>query len=484
MRRDIYNALIADPTRIVIIGDEASVTAGDMLRTAEWLREFAIARTLPKDHVYVISCKSRRDAIVFKTACYLNDFSFAALDDGGPPPSKIESACQIVGTDFLISDIPDDPDIPSGLVKIFPTGSEIIDTDFFALPHKTHNPNSKYVVFTSGTTGVPKAIPIEFSKLEQLITVFLDDYKLVPTDRWAQFSSSGFDLSLLDLFAPLAAGAQLVTLDGWLDRLHPYDAIQRHGVTIWHSTPTALRKAPRKSSYKAPDLRLLIFCGEPLAQRNINIAAKHFPNARVFNHYGPAETTIYCARVEVTGWQQNDGPIPIGHAIPGWHVHVESTTHAAPSEIVIESTYISEGYLNADNQVFSITDTGPPKTIRYETGDVGYRSNTLLYFSSRKDDQIKIDGHRIELSEIDAVFSELTGMPCKSVFSNKGLHLFVEGPEGDKIALRQSARNWLVNAKLPEIHFIKELPRNANQKVDQRKLRRLVKDQEAHRESA
>ncbi len=479
MREAIYNALSADPERIVIVGDEATVTAKNMLKTAEWLRCFAVTENLPKDHVYVISCKSRRDAIVFKTACYLNDFSFAALDDGGAPPNKIKSACQIVEAGFLISDIPDDPDFPNRIVKIYPTANDVLDAGIFELPKVDPNPRSKYVVFTSGTTGEPKAIPIEFNKLEQLIRVFLADYAVMPDDKWAQFSSSGFDLSLLDLFAPLAAGAQLVTLDGWLDRLHPYNAIARHGVTIWHSTPTALRKAPRESTFKAPDLRLLIFCGEPLGQRNINIATEHFPNARVFNHYGPAETTIYCARFDVTDWCQKDGPIPIGHAIPGWQIHLASPSRKTPSEIVIESKFISEGYLNADNEAFSITDNVPAKTMQFKTGDVGYHEHGLLFFSSRKDDQIKIDGHRIELSEIDAVFSELTSTPCKSVFINNGLHLFVEAYEGDEIALRQSARAWLANAKLPEIHFIPEFPRNANHKVDQRKLRNLVTNQQA-----
>ncbi|WP_323840237.1 non-ribosomal peptide synthetase [Photorhabdus africana] len=284
------------------------------------------------------------------------------------------------------------------------------------IPSRASPDGIAYLLFTSGTTGKPKGIPILHSSLINLIASTQDRYRLEETDRMLFWTASSFDASLLDLCWPLACGAQIV--------LWPYpeaklpttaiEVIDRHYVTVFQTVPLMLDGlSEARLRRPAIDSRLrLIICGAAALNRSVCDRAISSFGCRLVNHYGPTEVTIDALCFDCSE-PVHGNMVPIGHPLPNVQVFVldwydQPLPIGVTGQICIASPRLSPGYWQAPHLTeaafFEKTFFPGGKSLRlYRTGDLGKFDKTgVLHYIGRKDNQVKVRGNRVELGDIES----------------------------------------------------------------------------------
>ncbi len=336
-----------------------------------------------------------------------------------------------------------------------------------------------YILFTSGTTGKPKGVPISFKNLEAFFDGFFHlGYSLDSNDRFLNMFELTFDLSVMSFGIPTLLGASFyVPSENLIKPLALYDVLERHQITFALMVPSAVDLlAPYVEEMELPQLRITQFCGEALKLDHIKLWKIACPSTQIDNVYGPTEATIYCSRYtvpdEINECKHHHGTVCIGNAM----LHSELRI-LEDGEIALGGQQITEGYLHA-------TDTLKSKFLEisskryYKSGDLGSTDEGLFFCHGRSDDQIKIQGYRVELAEIEYVGSQvIPGISnrCIAAFNNTGweLHL-VYDTHSVPISLGE------INERLPEymhirgIHFVHPFPLNANGKIDKNALATLL----------
>lgn len=270
-----------------------------------------------------------------------------------------------------------------------------------------------YILFSSGTTGQPKGIGVSYANVADFTDWLRRDF---PLDG----AVSGnirycFDVSLYELWLSWLFLKPMVVLDQpnfFNTRL----TIQRHaaaGTTCWVSTPSLTRCYLNDRQFNAealPALRQFIFCGEVLTKTLVNALWQRFPDARITNTYGPTECTVAVTAVDIHPHHVGDeGPLPLGVARPGTRISL-SPSEDAVGELIISGNAVGSGYLNASPEQqarFFINDRGEKA---YRTGDRGVIRDGLVYFLGRDDREIKLQGYRIDLNEIEQVLLSQPGV--------------------------------------------------------------------------
>jgi len=359
-------------------------------------------------------------------------------------------------------------------------GAVLVDVagcDASPLPAPREPAEAAYVMFTSGSTGIPKGVVVPSAGLAHYCD-WAAAFEAGPGDRWSQHPNIAFDLSVLDIYGALTRGASLHPPAGPADRLMPGALARRERLTIWNSVPTAIDlvvEARQATAETFASVRMASFCGEPLRGRHLRALFEARPDMRVQNTYGPTEATVSCTEValDAADFEALCRPVAsLGAAIPGMELHLIDGPDADHGEIAIAGPQVALGYLGDPARTarsFPVVDLPDGRRLRvYRTGDLARREEGLLYFEGRADRQVKITGHRIELGEIDAAVERLSGAPAASVVVNDRIVTFLATAEGaDSAALRARLRDALPAYAVPtSIVPLAEFPRTPNDKVD------------------
>lgn len=350
---------------------------------------------------------------------------------------------------------------------------------------KTYNENDIiYVIYTSGSTGISKGVKICRKALNKFLEWSIPTYKATENDLWGQFSNLSFDLSVVDIFTCLCSGATLYSMNNIsAKKYRPSKEIETAKITIWHSIPSVVEfmiKNEDGKKYDFSSLRLLSFCGEPLKKHQVEFLFKKKKDLIIFNTYGPTEGTLFCTWQELNKKNYQEyflHSMSIGQAIPGWNLKLNTIKGIEEKEIIIYGKYIGKGYLrNPTDSKFKLIEVDGKQVESFETGDLVIEHKGNLYFSCRKDRQVKIKGYRIELDEIDFRITEFLNKTSITVVKNETLYSFIETEEKvNKQELREFLKVKLESFKIPnEFYTIDEIPRNQNQKVDNNKLIQLI----------
>jgi len=341
-----------------------------------------------------------------------------------------------------------------------------------------------YVIFTSGSTGSPKGVMVTRHGLENYLAWIREDMAVTPNDRWSQHPNIGFDLSVLDIFGALANGASLHPIGTNEGRLMAASAIKRRGLTIWNSVPSVVDlmiQSGQLTSDNLASLRLMTFCGEPLLEEHLAAIFRARPDLVVHNTYGPTEATVSCTLVKLNAdnyRQHCDTSAALGNAIRGMRLDLVNGPNDDEGEIRITGPQVAGGYWNDDDATAKAFSAAVSEEKSFLTGDWARRTGGNLYFRSRIDTQIKIMGHRLELSEIDAAIRK-SGIPAVAcTFVDGKIHGFLQlkSTDIDLADLRQFLLAHLEPYAIPfNFHFVDELPRNTNDKIDQKALEKLVR---------
>jgi D-alanine--poly(phosphoribitol) ligase subunit 1 len=339
-----------------------------------------------------------------------------------------------------------------------------------------------YVIYTSGSTGRPKGVLVSRRSMNKFLEWSWAFYDVRPRERWAQFSSLGFDLSLVDLLTCVPSGGTLAPVLGSLDRMLPARFVERVGISVWHSVPSViplLLKDSHRAGKELRTLRVASFCGEPLYPQQAASILTRVPSVTVLNTYGPTEGTFFCSAQVIDPTliaTTVGGSLPIGDPIPGWHFQYETRPDSSLEELVIASDYLSEGYISAtpDATRFGVDSSG---VRTYRTGDLVRRDGSQTFFVQRADTQVKIRGNRLDLTEVEFHALQAGVIEAKAFLHEAAIFLAVNPGDVSRRDLTSVlTRNLPAYAVPSDILELAPLPRNANAKVDTAALRRAVTD--------
>lgn len=343
-----------------------------------------------------------------------------------------------------------------------------------------------YILFTSGTTGQPKGVPVTNSNVHHLLDFYLTKggYGFSPQDRFLQVYALTFDVSVFSFFLPLYLGACCYVLPQKGVRfLQIIKMLQQHAITVVSMVPTTLYFMHRYfSEMQFPDLRYSFFSGDALTQDLAMGWKSTMPNGVIHNFYGPTETTIVCTRYiwrgDAAAKEAVNGIVPLGKPFPKMN-YLMIDAEGVPvevgekGELCFTGAQVVPKYLNGRRATAFFQYQG---NRYYKTGDlVSENTEGNLLFWGRVDHQVKINGHRVELGEIEACIQQFTPK-LSAVCAVKEndltvLHAFVEDAKLNKEALLQHLQRHLPDYMLPKsIVLLEKMPLNANGKIDRKKL--------------
>jgi amino acid adenylation domain-containing protein len=342
------------------------------------------------------------------------------------------------------------------------------------------------VTFTSGTTGIPKAVAGTHIGLAGYLSWVPQWLHLSQHDRFSMLSGLGHDPLQRDIFSSLCIGATLVipaaeviapdTLARW---------VRSNAISFVHLTPAMVEILCTTDEREFPDLRIAFVTGDKLPTETVRKLMSYNSSMCVLNSYGTTETQRATTYFVASRSDVRSALVPISEASPDTVVRVLNATGIAcglgeVGDIVMESYALSKGYLNDErltNQVFRQLEDGRR---RYRTGDIGCRlPNSIIFPLGRKDTQVKIHGFRIELGEIEAHVRNFTSVQDAAVLAlrrpgseSELVAYVVPGPDAYNKDLLQTQLQQHLKSRLPSymvpaaIVLIGKLPLTPNGKLD------------------
>lgn len=414
------------------------------------------------------------------------------------PQSQAQLPKLLEGFESQITVILPESSDAAGLAEAMPhhrfvVSHEIPEPKSSTLPMNTHPDSTAYFLFTSGSTGEPKGVPISHSNACAYVRFTCDRYEVNERDRLSQEFDLTFDLSVHDMFVAWERGACVCCVP---DRavMAPAKFIRDTRLTMWFSVPSVvgfLSKMRLLTPGCFPTLRWSLFCGEPLPAAYAQQWQESAPHSIVENLYGPTETTIAITQYR---WDkvaaQNEclnGIVPIGWPFDGQQVRIvgedlRPVPRGESGELCLAGSQVTSGYWNdpqrSAQQFVRLPEGG--SEIWYRTGDlVKQWPDGCLHYAGRVDNQVKVRGYRVELQEIEGVLRQATGSGQVAAvpwpISNgtaDGIVAFVAGVEVlDAGRVLDCCRSTLPDYMVPrKIHRLEQMPLNANGKMDRKRL--------------
>ncbi|MET8453551.1 AMP-binding protein [Streptomyces sp. NPDC005209] len=352
-------------------------------------------------------------------------------------------------------------------------------------PRAVDPEDTAYILFTSGSTGRPKGVPTTHRAADSYFRTQHGRYGFGPDDVFTQTFDLTFDCAMFDLFCAWGAGARVVPLPMRAYRALP-EFLAEERVTVWFSTPAAIALA-RRSGALAPGaldgLRRSLFAGEPLHRHDAEAWQAAAPHSTVENLYGPTELTITVTTHRLSPATPDEryvnGIVPIGPVYETLdHVLVgpDGSTGGDEGELCIAGPQMFDGYLDPAEDEGRFLDHDGRRW--YRTGDRVRRwPDGEITYLGRADDQVQVQGWRVELSEVSHALRALDGVEdavtvAVPVAGSHELVAFYTGRAAQSALLAKELTTDLPKAMVPRLlTHLDEFPMNANRKIDRSALR-------------
>lgn len=351
-----------------------------------------------------------------------------------------------------------------------------------------------YVNFTSGSTGTPKGVVVSHRSVIDFIPQLDATFGIDESDVLANQAPFDFDVSVKDIYTGLLQGAtvQLVPREYFVNPMQLMDYLVESRATtlIWAVSALCFVSIMGGLDYKVPaTIRRVMFSGEVMPPKQLREWREYLPDAMYVNLYGPTEITCNCTYFVVDRDYGKNEVIPMGRPFANERVFLLDaqdllvTEPGMEGEVCVSGTSLGLGYLNDPDRTAASFVQNPLNTRWleriYRTGDLAaYNDDGDLVYASRKDNQIKHLGQRIELGDIEAAAQGVDGVSracCLYDQRRKKLHLFYMGNLGkDELfeALKQALPQYMVPNKIQQIQ---QMPLTKNGKIDRKALGEMAK---------
>lgn len=471
-----------------IIGSDKQLTDQDVYFIYLKLRGVILALNIPEGHpVCIYGEKEAFFPVVMITLISLN-IPYIPID-AIMPAGRVEKIKDQTYSKVLINcsnkicDVNFDILIDNELKIV----NQKLNIEFSLL--KNLNDPIRYILFTSGSTGIPKGVQITERALNSFANWYLnwpgiDEYSVFMNQ--APFS---FDVSLCDLIGCFGNGSTVI--------LNNYETLKNGNVFLERlknlkantivCTPAFIKmylSVPDFNSFNFAELKQFIFMGEELPVSSVKKIKKAFPLSKVINAFGPTEATVVTTYIEITDDILNSYPksLPIGYCKPTSEIIIlNKDIESGIGEIGLIGPNLSIGYLNDEEKTRNAFIDLNGKRV-YKTGDVGFIKDDLIFYLGRNDNQVKLNGYRIELEEISNVLLTHTSVIDVAVIplttsgvTKKIITYLIISKELETLNYSEILKSYLLN-NLPvymipsEFIAIKEFPLNSNYKTDKKAL--------------
>jgi len=377
---------------------------------------------------------------------------------------------------------------------VFTTGLEPVAEQ--PAPVNVSETELAYILFTSGSTGKPKGVPLMRKNLAAFMDSFMKaGFSVTANDRCLQCFDLTFDVSVQSFMVPLAHGACAYTIPhDQIKYSYVYGLMEDHQLTFAVMAPSMIRYLrPYFDEIDVPSMRYCILTAEASPLDLVNEWAACIPNAEIFDFYGPTEATIYCTYYTYKRGGINkelNGMLSIGRPMDGVDAIIMDESRKLlgvneKGELCIAGDQLTPGYWNnpeKNAESFFEMEYKGVKTRFYKTGDLCFVDGEGdIMYSGRLDFQVKIQGYRVELGEIEHHARESNGkrnaiaLPAQNSSGNTEIVLFLEGADTDIPSVTEYLRSRLPAYMMPAKYLVQELfPLNTNGKIDRVALKKII----------
>lgn len=498
----------AFPTRTACCSVEHSLTYGQLWESSDRLAAWLLMHNpIPHEPIPVYGHK-HPDMLICFLACVKAGCAYCPIDLSVPDGRvssilKTLSSRLVLAVEDLTAETENKQILTHSDIRQILSETEAYQTpspDRYVSGDETY-----YIIFTSGSTGTPKGVQITADCLNHYLDWSLTLAGCTPDEASVFLNQApfSFDLSVMDLYTCLACAGTLFCLPKSIqaDYALLMEALHTSDSRVWVSTPSfadMCLSEPRFRQDLLPDLRTFLFCGEALGNRTVRKLHERFPQAVVYNTYGPTESTVAVTEVLVTPEvNEAENPLPVGRSKPGTYLEIwDEKGNPLPDgekgEIIILGNTVSTGYYRSaeltEKAFFTRTMTDPASgtaftTRGYHTGDKGYLINGMLYYCGRMDLQIKLHGYRIELEDIESNLRRLPELEHAVVLPNERggkvssltayvvEHSLPSDEKEETARLKKKLSEFLPDYMIPKkFVFLPQMPMTNNGKADRKRL--------------
>jgi len=443
-----------EPQRPVYLTEEKVSTYGELKEKSDNLAAYLAELKTDKSAIVVYGELDFEMIVSFLGASKAG-FSYIPID-AHTPKERIELILNVAKPTAVIA-VHEWPELATEVPVI--TAEELTEMMMHAPRHApaltpVTGASNYYIIFTSGTTGVPKGVQISHDNLVSFTNWLLQDFGLEEGARFLAQAPYSFDLSVMSIYPALALGGSLTPLPNEIinDFKQLFTRLPQLTIDVWVSTPSFIELCLMEPSFDGehlPALRTFLFCGEELPKPTAEKLAARFPTAHIYNTYGPTEATVAISAIEIT------------------------------QEVLKSVQRLPIGYAKTAEAFFQLD--GVPA---YRTGDAGKLVDNLLQYEGRLDFQIKLHGYRIELEEVDHHLTNVSYVKQAVVVpkyqGNKVQQLIAYVvPQAHEFssdfqltkAIKQELATLTMDYMIPQkFVYVEQLPLTSNGKIDRKGL--------------
>lgn len=481
------------PDKTAFADEHGSCTFRELEMTARRLGTALAKYFVPRNPVPVFMEKSVETIGVFMGAVYAG--CFYVLIDTKQPASRLNQILQILDSEVIVTS----EKYLEDLEKLDFKGEVVLAKNLAEEPENKEllkeiraqavDMDPLYGIFTSGSTGVPKGVVVGHRSVLDFIDCFTELFDISEKDVIGNQAPWDFDVSVKDIYSGLKTGATVQIIPKQMfsfpTKLIDY-MIEREVTTlIWAVSALCIISTLNGFEYKVPDkIKKILFSGEAMPVKHLNIWRKYLPDVMYVNIYGPTEITCNCTYYIIDREFQPGDVLPMGKAFPNEKVFLLDeknrliTEKNKTGELCVTGSALALGYYKNREQTEKAFVQNPLNDryleMMYRTGDLAYYNELgELCFASRKDFQIKHMGHRIELGEIEAAMEKIPEIIRSCCIFDSAKSKIVAFYEGDieRRPLARALGQYVPAFMVPNVfRQVERMPLTKNGKIDRKAL--------------
>lgn len=481
------------PDKTAFADEHSSCTFRELEMTARRLGTALAKYFVPRNPVPVFMEKSVETIGVFMGAVYAG--CFYVLIDTKQPASRLNQILEILDSEVIVTS----EKYLEDLEKLDFKGEVVLAKNLAEEPENKEllkeirnqavDMDPLYGIFTSGSTGVPKGVVVGHRSVLDFIDCFTELFDISEKDVIGNQAPWDFDVSVKDIYSGLKTGTTVQIIPKQMfsfpTKLIDY-LIEREVTTlIWAVSALCIISTLNGFEYKVPDkIKKILFSGEAMPVKHLNIWRKYLPDVMYVNIYGPTEITCNCTYYIIDREFQPGDVLPMGKAFPNEKVFLLDeenrliTEKNKTGELCVTGSALALGYYKNREQTDKAFVQNPLNDryleMMYRTGDLAYYNELgELCFASRKDFQIKHMGHRIELGEIEAAMEKIPEIIRSCCIFDSAKSKIVAFYEGDieRRPLARALGQYVPAFMVPNVfRQVERMPLTKNGKIDRKAL--------------